>query len=188
MHGTSKTEHDTGPDHRRPRPGRLTREEPRSPIDGLTLQTSTTTIISKWMTLCGRQGSGTRYHQCFPQPLWPRYVTGTMRTTDLLTTNRSSQSESKTFHFLQQYVRSQNPEALVKLLHFPTGIDAMCVSKIYVEFTQTVGLGRRPIAHTCGPLLQLPATYSAYRELRQEFDGILQGHSGFTMNIRQVSQ
>ena len=107
-----------------------------------------------------------------------------MRTTDLLTTNRSSQSESKTFHFLQQYVRSQNPEALAKLPHFPTGIDdAMRVSKIDVEFTQTVGLGRRPMAHNCGPLLPLPATYSAYRELRQEFDGILQGDSSFTMNI-----
>ena len=95
--------------------------------------------------------------------------------------NRSSQSESKPIRFLQQYDRSQNPEALAKLLHFPTGIDAMCVSKIDVEFTQTVGLGRRLIAHTCGPLLQLPAAYSAYRELRQEFDGILQGDSSFTI-------
>ena len=107
----------------------------------------------------------------------------TKRVSDLLTANPSSQSEGKAFRFLQQYVRSQNPEALAKLLHFLTGTDVMCVSKIDVEFTQTGGLGRRPIAHTCGPLLQLPATYSAYRELRQEFDGILQGDSGFTMGI-----
>ena len=57
----------------------------------------------------------------------------------------------------------------------------MCVRKINVEFPQTVGLGPRPIAQTCGPFLQLRATYSAYRELRQEFEGILQGDSGFTM-------
>ena len=47
-HGESKTEHDKGPDHRRPHPGRHTREKQCSPNYGRTLQTSTMTIISKW--------------------------------------------------------------------------------------------------------------------------------------------
>ena len=107
----------------------------------------------------------------------------TKRVSDLITANRSTQSEGEPFRFPQQYDKSQNPESLAKLLHFLTGTDVMCASNIDVEFTQTVGLGRRPMADPCGPLLQLPATYSAYRELRQEFDTILRGDSGFTMNI-----
>ena len=32
---------------------------------------------------------------------------------------------------------------------------------------------RRPIAHTCGPCLELPSTYSNFCELREEFSNIL---------------
>ena len=36
------------------------------------------------------------------------------------------------------------------------------------------GLGRAPIAHTCGPVLELPSTYCSYNELRGEFTNLLE--------------
>ncbi|XP_061893486.1 uncharacterized protein LOC133643095 [Entelurus aequoreus] len=43
-------------------------------------------------------------------------------------------------------------------------------------------LRRRPVAHTCGAVLELPCTYSTYPEFRKEFDNVLSGDC-FTMDI-----
>ncbi len=42
---------------------------------------------------------------------------------------------------------------------------------IYHEKTE--GFCSRPIAHTCGPVLELPCSYANYVELRGEFTNIL---------------
>ena len=57
----------------------------------------------------------------------------------------------------------------------------MTVDKIEVTVTK-LDFGRRPVAHTCGPLLELPSTYLSYPELRNEFDSILANESCFVMN------
>ena len=49
----------------------------------------------------------------------------------------------------------------------------MSVDGISVRFVNLRGAGRRPIAHTCGPNLELPTTYNAYREFRAEWDAVL---------------
>lgn len=92
-------------------------------------------------------------------------------------------SEATSLRYLQQYIRGQNSVSLKKLLRFLTGSEAITVEKIEVTFTQLEGLSRRPIAHTCGPLLELPSTYLSYPELRNELDSILADDSCFTMNI-----
>ena len=56
---------------------------------------------------------------------------------------------------------------------FITGADAICVSYINVDFTKLERLGRRPIAHTCGCVLELPSTYDSYAEFRAEFTNVL---------------
>lgn len=63
-------------------------------------------------------------------------------------------SEATSLRYLQQYIRGQNSVSLKKLLRFLTGSEAITVEKIEVTFTQLEGLSRRPIAHTCGPLLE----------------------------------
>ena len=35
------------------------------------------------------------------------------------------------------------------------------------------GLALRPIARTCGPVLELPSTYTNFVELREEFTNIM---------------
>ena len=44
---------------------------------------------------------------------------------------------------------------------------------IEVHFVKVEGLASRPIAHTCGPVLELPSTYSNFVELREQFNNIL---------------
>ncbi|CAC5425773.1 unnamed protein product [Mytilus coruscus] len=57
------------------------------------------------------------------------------------------------------------------------------VPKIDISFTQLEEFNRRPIAHTCGPSLELPSTYSSYPELKLEMDSILSDDSCFVINI-----
>ena len=42
-----------------------------------------------------------------------------------------------------------------------------------MEFTKLEGLGRRPIAHTCGCVLEIPSTYDSLSEFGAEFTNVL---------------
>ncbi len=96
----------------------------------------------------------------------------TRRILKLLDVSPQSQAESKCLRFLQQYIRGLDVVGLRKMLRFVTGSDVVCVDKIQVIFTSLDGLVRRPVAHTCGPVLELPSTYSSYPELRSEMESI----------------
>lgn len=101
----------------------------------------------------------------------------------LLDASPTTQAENQSFRFLQQYIRGLDDTGLRRLLRFLTGSDVICVNKVEVLFTPTVGLARRPVAHTCGPVLELPWTYTAYPELRTEMDSILASESSFNFSI-----
>ena len=50
----------------------------------------------------------------------------------------------------------------------------MCLDKkITMSFNNLSGLGRRPIAHTCDCLLELPVSYISYLDFTAEFQSIL---------------
>ena len=100
----------------------------------------------------------------------------------MITATPNGNAEATSLRYFQQYVRGQNSTSLKKLLRFLTGSEAVTVDKIEVTFTKLEGFGRRPVAHTCGPLLELPSTYLSYPELRNEFDSILANESCFVMN------
>ena len=61
---------------------------------------------------------------------------------------------------------------LLQFLRFTTAMDIMNDKKI-VTFIKREGLRARPIAHTCGPLLEIPSTYVNYVELREDFMNVL---------------
>lgn len=71
---------------------------------------------------------------------------------------------------------------LRRFLRFVTGSDVICVTKVEVIFTALEGLARRPIAHTCGSVLELPCTYNSYPELRVEMENVLTSNY-YTMDI-----
>ena len=59
----------------------------------------------------------------------------------------------------------------------------MVTDHISVYFIATDGLARRPIAHTCGPTLEIPSTYQVYNEMVEEFNNILRQKESWTFNI-----
>ena len=82
-------------------------------------------------------------------------------------------SERAAVDFLNRFVRGMDQAQLKSFLRFVTGADALCVPFISVHFTTLDGLARRPVAHTCGSVLELPSTYNTFPELREEFNNIL---------------
>lgn len=84
-----------------------------------------------------------------------------------------SQREQTTLNHLQRYMKNADQAKAEKILRFCTGSSVICVDKIMVSFNAESGLGRRPVAHTCGATLDIPCTYSSYPEFRTEFDNIL---------------
>lgn len=93
-----------------------------------------------------------------------------------------NQQEQLTLNHLQRYVKNLDQRKLETFLRFCTGSTVMCKDKIEVMFNGSCGLGRRPVAHTCGAVLDLPCTYSSYPEFRAEFDNVLNGDC-FAMDI-----
>lgn len=92
----------------------------------------------------------------------------------LLNATPNSTSERAAVDVLKRYIRGLDASKLKLFLRFITGADVICVSSIGVEFSCLEGLARRPIAHTCGPVLELPSTYKTFPELCEEFNNILE--------------
>ena len=85
----------------------------------------------------------------------------------------NTSGERDALKFLQRFIRGLEMPKLVQFLRFTTAMDIMGRRKLQVEFNKSQGFGSRPIAHTCGPVLELPSTYANFVELREEFTNIL---------------
>lgn len=99
---------------------------------------------------------------------------------------KHSQTLKQNEMLLQRYMRGLDNAKLVQFLRFTTASDVLITNKIEVSFTRLEGASSRPIAHTCGPLLELPSTYSNFVELRQQFNNILE-KSSWEMDIMWVN-
>ena len=83
----------------------------------------------------------------------------------------------------EKFVKSLDDNILGVFLQFVTGSNIIIVDKIDIDFTSETGAARRPIAHTCGPLLKIPDGYQSYNELSEEFINILRETAAWTFNI-----
>ena len=90
----------------------------------------------------------------------------------LLTSNPATDAQRECFSYLKRFVKSFDDNLLTVFLQFVTGSNVIAVDKIEVAFSEESGKGRRPVAHTCGPLLLIPSTYQSYNELSEEFSNI----------------
>ena len=82
-------------------------------------------------------------------------------------------AERSALGYLKRFIRGLDIAQLKSFVMFVTGADVLCVPTIHVDFTKLDGLERRPIAHMCGCVLQLPCSYNSYTELRTEFTNVL---------------
>ncbi|GAA6098877.1 uncharacterized protein LOC125141203 [Tachysurus ichikawai] len=107
------------------------------------------------------------------QKMYENLKPSTRKVLKLITASPATPAENQSLQFLHQYIRGLDEIGLRKMLRFMTGSDVICVKDIQVIFTPLEGLSRRPIAHTCGPTLELPSTYNSYPDLRAEMEAIL---------------
>lgn len=91
--------------------------------------------------------------------------------------------ERQCLDHLRQYIRSLQGKSLSLLLQFITGSDIICCESIEVTFSVFEGMSQRPVAHTCGPLLEIPSSYQSYNELSEEFSELLQNKEAWHFNI-----
>lgn len=101
----------------------------------------------------------------------------------LLAANPQNESERNSFDHLKRCIKSLNDGGLKAFLQFTTGSDVIAVTEITVSFNSLDGSHRSPIAHTCGPVLEVPTTYQSYNELAEEFAPLISNKEvwGFTI-------
>ena len=85
----------------------------------------------------------------------------------------TNKAEKDALDYLTRFIRGLNQQDLSSFVRFITSSDMICVNKISVQFTSLEGFEWRPIAHTCGAVLELPRMYESFPQLRQEFNSIL---------------
>ena len=88
------------------------------------------------------------------------------RVLDLLRADPTTNSERSVLSFLKRYIRGLDDEKLTMFLRYCTGATMVCVDSINVSFTDLDGEARRPVAHTCGSVLELPSTYQSFPQFR----------------------
>ena len=85
-------------------------------------------------------------------------------------------TQSEVSKHLKRYIKELDSRHLKLFLRFCTGSDVITVPNITVEFSQLIGLQRRPVAHTCGCVLQIPDQYENFMAFRSEFDSVLESN------------
>jgi hypothetical protein len=74
---------------------------------------------------------------------------------------------------LKRFVRELEIDPLKKFMRFCTGSDLLLGKEIEIAFVNGTGLARRPVAHTCTCLLELPKSYENFPQFRKEFMSVL---------------
>lgn len=101
----------------------------------------------------------------------------------LLSGSPVTDAERESFEHLKRFIKNLKEDGLSAFLQFTTGSNCITCEHIEVTFTSLDGFARRPIAHTCTPLLELPTTYKSFNELSEEFTSILRETSSWEFNI-----
>lgn len=80
----------------------------------------------------------------------------------------------KVFQYFKEFIEQLGDEDLQKLLQFVTGQTCVPKRNISIQFSNLSGAERRPVAHTCGYLIEIPETYDNYNDFETEFRNVLQ--------------
>ena len=105
--------------------------------------------------------------------LYQKLEPTTKKVVKMLKCEPANDAERLVFSYLKRFVKGLESNQLKRFLIFTTGCDLMICDYLNISFTKTDGFSRRPIAHTCGPNLELPISYQSFPELREEFSSIL---------------
>jgi len=84
--------------------------------------------------------------------------------------------EATVSNYLKRFVKELLPDKLRRFTRFCTGSDLLISHKITISFVNVTGLARRPVAHTCSCMLELPKQFDSYIQFRSEFNAILESN------------
>jgi hypothetical protein len=101
----------------------------------------------------------------------------------LLTSNPATDAQRECFSHLKRFVKSLDDNLVSVFLQYATGSNIIAVDSIEVAFSEESGKTRRPVAHTCAPLLVIPSTYQSYNELSEEFSNIFRREAAWSFYI-----
>ena len=101
----------------------------------------------------------------------------------LLNSEPQTKEQNMCLSYLKKFIRGRHPVQLKRLLRFLTAADIICVDKIEISYIVVYGAKRSPIAHTCGPFLELPSTYVSYPDFRAEWENLLDSRVCLVMDI-----
>ena len=90
--------------------------------------------------------------------------------------------EAPMVNYLASFVREMDKTMLHKFLVWATGSPTM-PSVFKLTFNAASGAARRPIAHTCGNVLELSTDYTRYEEFKREFTNVLTSEFAMDMSL-----
>ena len=147
-------------------------------------------LLKKPAALCSlmRKGIPQNHMEVFWQELSIKHITHIImqqrptpeRVHNILTTTIEdlSNAQERVFYYLKEFVGTLHQDMLLDFLLFCTG-SVHQPQNIEVGFTSLTGMQRRPIAHTCSNILEVPTTYNSFQEFRREFTQILSTPESF---------
>ena len=100
----------------------------------------------------------------------------------LLDAHPNTDAERACLDHLKRFIRSIEGN-IGTFLQFTTGSNVLVCDKISISFNKLEGLGRRPVAHTCTPTLEIPSTYQSYNELSEDFSNLLSNKNAWAFDI-----
>lgn len=91
-------------------------------------------------------------------------------------------SKEQVFQYLQQFIGNLSIKEAELFLRFVCGYYVCPITKLKVAFNKLFGLARRPIAYTCGYILELSCNYHNYSEFTSELMTVLHDENGWQMD------
>lgn len=82
-------------------------------------------------------------------------------------------AEDRVSSYLVEMIGNMTSSLVQRFLRFVTGSSVLTVKNLEVQFNRLSGVARRPIAHTCSCLLELPVCYANYCDFHDEWMSIL---------------
>ena len=86
---------------------------------------------------------------------------------------------NEVYGYLLQCIGNLSQEELSLFLRFVTGSSVLCNWPIYITFTGSTRLARRPIAHCCTCMLELSSANKSFCEFNKEMKTVLAEQSSF---------
>ena len=85
----------------------------------------------------------------------------------------SNAAEERIYGYLVEMIGNMPEEQLQAFLRFVKGSSVLITNQLQIKFNRLSGFARRPIAHTCDFMLELPVAYENYHDFYSEWLAVL---------------